>query len=303
MRSLTAKLFLALLVLSVMPVTTGLLKAQEGNAPSRPAIDWQDGPSTGNLDVAEINIPEGYRFTGRAGAKRFMELTQNPPTGNELGVLIPNAKDDNSPFWFVVFEFQDVGYIKDDEKDKLDANALLKSIRDGNESANKVRKERGWATLEIVGWEKQPFYDARSHNLTWAIRGRSPGQQDDVVNYSTRVLGRRGTMNVDLVLDPQLVSTVIPEFDTLIGGFTYKQGSRYAEFVKGDKVAAYGLTALVAGGVGAGLVKSGLLGKLWKLIVVGVLALVSLMKKIFAAIKKMFSTEEAAPQVNYIDQK
>ena len=303
MRSRNARLFLALLVLVVMPLFSGLLKAQENKEQPRPVIEWQQGPSTGDLDVAEISIPEGYRFTGRAGAKRFMELTQNPPTGNELGILIPNNKDDKSPFWFVVFEFQDVGYIKDDEKDKLDANALLSSLREGNESANTVRKERGWAMLEIVGWEKQPFYDAHTHNLTWAIRARTPGKQDEVVNYSTRVLGRRGTMSVDLVLDPQLVSTVIPEFDSLIGGFTYKQGSRYAEFVKGDKVAAYGLTALVAGGVGAGLLKSGLLGKLWKLIVVGVLALVSMVKKLFAAIKRMFSTEERPPQVNYLDQK
>ena len=297
------KLLLCTLALIAVLASGALITAQENSGEARPAIDWQDGPATGDLRVAEIAIPEGYRFTGVAGAKRFMELTQNPPTGRELGVLIPNTKGDNDPFWFVVFEFQDVGYIKDDEKDKLDAGALLGSIRDGNEEANKVRKKRGWNTLEIVGWEKEPFYDARSHNLTWAIRGRTPGRQDDVVNYSTRVLGRRGTMNVDLVLDPQLVSTVIPEFDNLIGGFTYKQGSRYAEFVKGDKVAAYGLTALVAGGVGAGLVKSGLLGKLWKVIVFGILALLALIKKIFAAIKKMFSTEEAAPQVNYLDQK
>ncbi|MCI0348811.1 MAG: DUF2167 domain-containing protein [Acidobacteriales bacterium] len=283
--------------------SAGLTTAQENGAQSGPRIDWQDGPATGDLRVAEIAIPEGYRFTGVAGAKRFMELTQNPPTGRELGVLIPNTKGENDAFWFVVFEFQEDGYIKDDEKDKLNSATLLNGIREGNESANKVRKERGWNTLEIVGWEKEPFYDQRSHNLTWAIRGRTPGQQDDVVNYSTRVLGRRGTMNVDLVLDPQLVSTVIPEFDNLIGGFTYKQGSRYSEFVQGDKVAKYGLTALVAGGVGAAAVKSGLLGKLWKFIVFGILALVALIKKIFTAIKRMFSTEEAPPQVNYLDQK
>lgn len=286
------------LLLAASPVV-----AQEQGGQSRPAIEWQDGPTTGDLGgLAEISIPEGYRFTGSAGAKRFMELTQNPPSGNELGVLIPNAKE-NDQFWFVVFEFKDVGYVKDDDKDKLDASGLLSSIREGNEEANKVRQQRGWKAMEIVGWEKEPFYDPHTHNLTWAIRGRTPGQQDDVVNYSTRVLGRRGTMNVDLVLDPQLVAAVIPEFDTLIGGFSYKQGNRYAEFMKGDKVAAYGLTALVAGGVGAAALKSGLLGKLWKLIVFGILALVGLIKKIFAAIKKMFSTEEAAPQVNYLDQK
>lgn len=303
MRLCLAQSLLLLTAVTGLSLTSSSGVAQEQGGQARPAIEWQDGPTTGDLaGLAEISVPEGYRFTGSAGAKRFMELTQNPPSGNELGVLIPNAKE-NDQFWFVVFEFKDVGYVKDDDKDKLDASGLLGSIRAGNEEANKVRQQRGWKAMEIVGWEKEPFYDPHTHNLTWAIRGRTPGQQDDVVNYSTRVLGRRGTMNVDLVLDPQLVAAVIPEFDGLIGGFSYKQGNRYAEFMKGDKVAAYGLTALVAGGVGAAALKSGLLGKLWKLIVFGVLALVGLIKKIFAAIKKMFSTEEAAPQVNYLDQK
>jgi uncharacterized membrane-anchored protein len=289
----------AVVLLVLLPI---LSLAQETSPEAKPAIEWQEGPGTGDLGgIAEISLPEGYRFTGSEGAKRFMELTQNPPSGRELGVLIPSVKD-TKDFWFVIFEFKDIGYVKDDEKDKLDSAALLSSIREGNEQANKVRKQRGWQTLDIVGWEREPFYDPKSHNLTWAIRGRTPGQQDDVVNYSTRVLGRRGTMNVDLVLEPQLVASVIPQFDNLIGGFTYKQGNRYAEFVKGDKVAAYGLTALVAGGVGAAAVKSGLLGKLWKLIVFGVLALVALIKRIFAALRRMFSTEEAPPQATF-DQK
>jgi uncharacterized membrane-anchored protein len=289
----------AVVLLVLLPI---LSLAQETSPEAKPAIEWQEGPGTGDLGgIAEISLPEGYRFTGSEGAKRFMELTQNPPSGRELGVLIPSVKD-TKDFWFVIFEFKDIGYVKDDEKDKLDSAALLSSIREGNEQANKVRKQRGWQTLDIVGWEREPFYDPKSHNLTWAIRGRTPGQQDDVVNYSTRVLGRRGTMNVDLVLEPQLVASVIPQFDNLIGGFTYKQGNRYAEFAKGDKVAAYGLTALVAGGVGAAAVKSGLLGKLWKLIVFGVLALVALIKRIFAALRRMFSTEEAPPQATF-DQK
>lgn len=299
---LVARLLSCLAIFSGLLFTTSAI-SQESGGQAGPKIDWQDGPATGSLgSIAEISVPAGYRFTGSEGAKRFMELTQNPASSRELGVLIPAAGEDDQ-FWFVVFEFNGVGFVKDDDKDKLDSAALLSSIREGNESANKVRRQRGWNTLEIVGWEKEPFYDARSHNLTWAIRGRTPGQQDDVVNYSTRVLGRKGTMNVDLVLDPKLVTSVTPQFDSLIGGFTYTQGNRYAEFMKGDKVAAYGLTALVAGGVGAAAVKSGLLGKFWKLIVFGILALAAFFKKLFVALKRKFSNEETLPAVNYLDQK
>ena len=41
-----------------------------------------------------------------------------------MGFVAPAGED-----WFAVFEFDDVGYVKDDEKDSLDANALLDSIK------------------------------------------------------------------------------------------------------------------------------------------------------------------------------
>jgi uncharacterized membrane-anchored protein len=249
-------------------------------------IRWQAGPSVGSLgDIAQIKVPEGFRFTGQAGTRTFLELTQNPTNGSELGILLPESVEAGR--WFVVFDFNSIGYVKDDEKDKLDADDMIASIREGTEAANEERKRRGWATMSIVGWRTPPFYDTRTNNLTWAITGS--GEDGNVVNYSVRLLGRRGVMNVDLVLSPEEVDAVVPAFEKVLGGFTFKPGSRYAEFVQGDKVAAYGLTALVAGGAGAALAKSGLLGKLWKAIVLGVVALI-------AAIKKLFSRGGDEPQ-------
>jgi uncharacterized membrane-anchored protein len=241
-------------------------------------ISWQSGPATGSLgDIAQVAVPQGYRFTGKAGTRTFLELTQNPTSGTELGILLPESVEDGR--WFVVFEFNPIGYVKDDEKNSLDADGMIKSIREGTEAANEERKRRGWSTMSILGWHTAPFYDTRTNNLTWAINGASDG--GNVVNYSVRLLGRRGVMNVDLVLSPEEVDAVVPSFEKVMGGFSFKAGSRYAEFVQGDKVAAYGLTALVAGGAGAALAKSGVLGKLWKAIVLGVLALLGFLKKLF----------------------
>jgi uncharacterized membrane-anchored protein len=133
--------------------------------------------------------------------------------------------------------------------------------------------------MEIVGWQQRPFYEQGSNNLAWAIRGRSEGHE--TVNYSVRLLGRGGVMDADLVLGPDQLAGVVPEFKTLLEGFTFKSGHRYAEWRSGDKVAAYGLTALVAGGAGAVAAKSGLLGKLWKAVVAGAIALVAFLKKLF----------------------
>lgn len=247
-------------------------------AQDRTAIEWQTGPGVGRLgNIAQIQIPEGYHFAGREGVKRFLELTENPTSGDELGVIVPPGNDDG-PQWFVVFTFSGIGYVRDDEKNELDADAILKTLKTGTERANRERAKRGWTSMHIIGWEQPPRYDAITHNLTWAIRGGD--QQADVVNYSVRLLGRRGVMHADLVLSPEQLEATIPEFDGILAGFDFVEGNRYAEFVKGDKIAEYGLTALIAGGVGAAAMKSGVLAKLWKAIVLGVLALVAAAKRV-----------------------
>ena len=89
-----------------------------------PDIRWQAGPSAGSLgDIAQITVPEGFRFTGQAGTRTFLELTQNPTNGSELGILLPESAEAGR--WFVVFDFNSIGYVKDDEKDKLDADDMI----------------------------------------------------------------------------------------------------------------------------------------------------------------------------------
>jgi uncharacterized membrane-anchored protein len=254
----------------------------------RPKIDWQVGPTVGHLgDKAQIDIPKGYRFTGKEGAQQVLVLTHNVPNGSELGALIADARDAN---WFMIFEFRDTGYVKDDEKNSLHTDALLKSIREATEEGNEERQKRGWKPLHVTGWDKPPFYDPASHNLTWAtrVKGDDPSSEGSV-NHSIRLLGRRGTINVDLVASPDEYAASISDFNTLISGFSYNQGNRYSDFTPGDKVAKYGLAALIAGGAGAVALKTGLLAKLWKLIVVAFAAIAGFIKKIFRSI---FGKEE-----------
>ena len=136
--------------------------------------------------------------------------------------------------------------------------------------------------MEIVGWEQQPFYDPQTNNLTWAIKGRSEGSTS--INHSTRLLGRKGVMSADLVISSEQLGVAVPAFDTLLTGFSFDTGQRYAEFKQGDKVAAYGLTGLIVGGVGVALVKTGLLQKFWKLIVFAFIALAGGAKKLFGVL-------------------
>ncbi len=258
-------------------------------------IDWKIGPTSVDVgSMAQLKVPEGYIYAAKEGTKKLMELTGNPPSGKELGFLSPKDMG-----WFVVFEFDDIGFIEEADEEELDAEDLLDSIKKGNEAANEMRKKRGWGTLSVDGWLKEPGYDTVTKNLQWAIKGSSGGKP--VVNFNTRLLGRRGVMAVNLVTDPYKLEGTIPVVKTLLEGYAFKDGEKYAQYEEGDKIAKYGLAALIAGGGVALAAKTGLLAiilkffkSMWKLIVVGVALL-------FGFVRKLFGGKSAAEQVHHVD--
>jgi len=87
-----------------------------------------------------------------------------------------------------------------------------------------------------------------------------------------RLLGRTGVMSATLVDDPANLSADVAAFRQALGAYEYVPGERYAEFHSGDRVAEYGLAALIAGGAAAAAVKTGAGKGLLKLIGVGAIA-------------------------------
>lgn len=223
------------------------------------SIGWKHGPTTGDLKHATINVPTGAMFADGAGARKYLELNHNPTNGDELGMV---AAEDLT--WFVIFDYSDIGYVKDDEKDEIDADAILKSLREGTEAGNKVRKQRGWDTITIVGWASSPRYEPTTHNLEWATKLRNDKSNGESINHDIRMLGRGGVMNAGLVVGPENYAQTLPNTRKLLEGFSFKEGQRYAEFKPGDKVAEIGLIGLMTGGAVAVAAKTGILAKLGK---------------------------------------
>ena len=260
------------------------------------SIEWTPGPTKGALgSIATVDVPAGCRFSGAEGTKKFMELTQNPTNGQEQGVILCKpAEGESGATWFVVYEYDPTGYVKDDEKTKLDARKIFEALKEGNDAGNRMRRRRGWDEIFLAGWQRRPYYDENTHNLTWALRVYSGA--DTTINHSVRLLGRGGVMKVDLVISPTAFEDALPAFDAMIAGTTFVPGQTYAEWRSGDKVAKYGLTALVAGGAGAAAMKLGLFGKLWKVIVTGAAALgkalVAAVVAIGAFFKRLFGKRD-----------
>jgi len=240
------------------------------------------GPARAQMGaVGQLEVPAGFQFLDGKTTRELMKSEGEPVSGQEQGLLVPTNGG-----WSVIFEFSEIGYVKDDDKDKLDADKLLKQIKEGTEEANKERVQAGNSPLVVIGWEVPPHYDATNHNLEWAIRAESGGRQ--ILNYNTRLLGRKGVMEAVLIVDPEQLQQTLPEFRTTLKGYSFQGGQSYAEYRPGDKVAKYGLAALVLGGAAVGAAKLGLLAwaavffkKAWKLVVLAVAGAATFVKKLF----------------------
>jgi uncharacterized membrane-anchored protein len=280
------KLAGALLAISALAPLTAQPLAPEEPTPAQAefaklvdSISWTTS-GTGDLGgKATLKVPDGYRFTGGPGTVKIMEAYGNLTSGSELGYVAPLDMS-----WFAVFEFEQIGYVKDDEKDKLDADKILEDLRQGQAKANSELTRRGKPTLIVESWHTPPFYNKETKNLEWAIKLRG-SDGNEVLNYKTKLLGRRGVMDVVLVCDEQQLPSVIPIYQNLLAGFSYKKDESYASFRDGDKIAEYGLTGLIVGGGLLAAAKTGLLAKFWKPLVAGVVAIGAFLKKIFGGRK------------------
>jgi uncharacterized membrane-anchored protein len=256
-----------------------------------PATEWVSGPTSVDLgaSIAALEVGKEFAFANATDTRRLLEQMGNTTDGTEVGLIVPKAEDQD---WMMVFEWSPVGYVKDDDKDSIDKDAILKSYQDGTEAANEERKKRGLPGLHVVGWFEEPHYDEKTHNLVWALKGRNDNGHESV-NFNMRLLGRDGYMSVTLIDEPSKLASSKPYVASVLSGFNYKSGKSYAEFRSGDKVAEYGLAALVAGGTAAAAAKLGLfaiIGKFFakagKGIVIAILAVGAFLKKAWNAITR-----------------
>jgi uncharacterized membrane-anchored protein len=246
-------------------------------------LNWQSGPGQGKIaGKASISIPANYVFLDAADTSRFLTLLKNLPRSDSYAF----APQDLS--WFAVFDFESSGYVKDDEK--IDPDALLQSLKEGNVRSNQERKNRGIPALYLDSWFVAPHYDVQTKRLEWATRLR--GESGDIgVNYSIRLLGRSGVMNATVVSDPASLNKDMRAFKDALAGFNFDPGERYSEFRSGDRVAEYGLAALVVGGAAAAAAKGGLFKTIAKFGWIIILAVGAFFGAIY---KKVFGNRQSS---------
>jgi|AGTN01.1.fsa_nt_gi Uncharacterized membrane-anchored protein conserved in bacteria len=216
--------------------------------------------------LATVNLPPNFIFVEEAKAKEFLK-SQGSGGEGVLGIIAPpkNTTED----YFVVCRFEDVGYVNDDDADKLNADEILNSYKEGTAEQNEERKELNLPPIFVGGWAEKPHYDKQSHHVIWGIQIKDEDSDAAPVagiNYNTRILGRRGVLSMNLVTGPETLERDKKNVGVLLAATKFNQGHTYAEYVPGkDKSAGYGIAGLVlGGGAMAAAAKFGVFGALWK---------------------------------------
>ncbi len=224
---------------------------------------------------AHIVVAEGFAFLDAADAQKLLtEVWGNPPdVGKDaLGAIVPKGV---SPFadesWAAIITYEDDGHVADDDAKAINYTDLMKEMQDGVAEENKERQAAGYGTIALIGWAQEPKYDATEHKLYWAKHLKF-GAEPDTLNYSIRALGREGVLQVNVIGGMNQLKDIDAKAPTMLSMVSFTEGNRYADYKEGDKLAAYGIAGLIAGGVAAkaGLFK--LLLAAWKFIAIGVIA-------------------------------
>ena len=270
--------------------TAKQLEAREKARQILQGLQYQTGEISLLGGKAKIKLTDDFRYLDPANARKILvDLWHNPPeAGSSLGMIVPAGGGFE---WAAVLEWTEDGYVKDEKFESINFDDMLKTLKESYKEQSDKRVQGGYSKLELAGWAQTPHYDRGTHKLYWA-KAIDGGSRVQELHYDIRVLGRHGVLELSIMSFMPQLADIEAKAPTVLGMVDFTEGNRYADFKPGtDKVAAYGIAGLIAGGV---LAKAGFFKLAWvfvakfiKLIIVGVVAL-------FGGIAKLFGKKKNA---------
>src|SRR5262245_54230496 len=140
-----AQKLVRLLLIVGLSVSSGrvLTLSSRAEAPPLPAVPrkiaWVTGPAKVELGgLAQARILEGFRFADAENAKTVLDTTRAAVPDGLLGVISPISGD-----YYVVLQFNELGYMPDPGKQPLDEDSVLKTVWDRTTRQNAQRVHEG----------------------------------------------------------------------------------------------------------------------------------------------------------------
>ncbi len=256
------------------------------------SLTYQYGTIDLDYGLASIDLIEGFAYLSPDDTERVLvDAWGNPPGNETLGMIIPTDRtvlDVDS--WVAIITYEESGHVSDEEAETIDYSELLEGMQEDTREGNEARVEAGYEAIELLGWAAEPYYDKANHKLHWAKELRFGESPDNTLNYNIRVLGREGVLNVNIVTGSNMLDEVDSQLAGILAMTEFNDGNLYTDFnPKIDKVASYGIAALIAGKVAS---KAGILAKLGVILLAFKKAWLLVIVAIGAFFKRLFGKKE-----------
>ncbi|QHT70298.1 DUF2167 domain-containing protein [Rhodocytophaga rosea] len=237
------------------------------------SMKYEKGTIKLSNGIATIKVPAGYKYLDAKQSNYVLtELWGNPDRGSSLGMLFPeHAGPMSDSSWCFNIEYDEIGYVEDDDAEDIDYEELLTTMKQEVTDANTDRVAQGYEKVELVGWASNPFYDADKKILHWAKEIKFGDSEENTLNYNVRVLGRKGVLILNAIASMNDLKAVKGNVHAVTDIVAFTDGNKYENFNPDvDQVAAYSIGGLVAGKV---LAKVGFFAgllKFWKVIAIAI---------------------------------
>ena len=242
--------------------------------------------------IGKLEIPAGFKYLNPTQSNYVLaDLWGNPPSETE-GMIFPAEAGPFYPAtWAIEITYEEEGHVKDDDAKDIDYDDLLEDMQKQVSEGNTYRKEAGYPAIELLGWASPPYYDETAKKLHWAKRLQFEHDSTETLNYNIRILGREGVLVLNAIGGMDQLDEIKVNVDAILASVNFSEGNRYEDFDEStDKLAAYGVGGLIAGGI---LAKTGLLAKIGlifakfaKVIIIGGIAAGGALIRFFTGKKK-----------------
>ncbi|HYJ52430.1 MAG TPA: DUF2167 domain-containing protein [Allosphingosinicella sp.] len=222
-------------------------------------VQQQLHPVTGDVQIpganAVLHLGQDYYFLPASEARLVLtEAWGNPPEEADgvLGMVFPAGASLMDDTWGAVITYEAEGHVSDSDAAAIDEDAVLDALRGDEAATNTERAAEGLPAKTLVGWAQRPVYDPRTHSVVWARNIRYADWEENALNYSVRLLGRRGVLSLDIIGYMSQLAETREQARRLAAAAEFVPGERYADFrPRADRAAGYGIAGLIAASVGA----------------------------------------------------
>src|SRR5688572_24804728 len=109
--------------------------------------------------LATINIAKGFKFLEAKEARYILEdVWGNMKGQTALGMILPENSSASMADYAFIVEYEALGYVKDEDADKINYDELLAEMKEESKQASIERKKAGLESMDLVGWATKPYY-------------------------------------------------------------------------------------------------------------------------------------------------